>query len=124
MYLVGAEHPHKTDVQLQLERAVADRVRLVTDAETLQEIVHRYTAIKRHEMIRAALEAMLTFIDEVYPIEERDVMRASEIALSERRLSARDALHIAVMERYRVKRILSFDTDFDGWPGIQRLGAI
>lgn len=40
------------------------------------------------------------------------------------RLSARDALHLAIMERNRVSRILSFDTGFDEYPGIKRLSAI
>ena len=47
MYLVGAPHPHKADAQLLLERLVAAGHRLVTDAEVLQEILHRYTAIGR-----------------------------------------------------------------------------
>jgi predicted nucleic acid-binding protein len=41
--------------------------------------------------------------------------------MGHRRLSARDALHIAVMERHDVARILSFDSGFDGIPGITRL---
>ena len=44
MYLVGADHPHKIDAQRLLERCIADRVRLVTDVEVLQEILHRYIA--------------------------------------------------------------------------------
>jgi len=36
-------------------------------------------------------------------------------------LSARDALHIAVMEQNGIGRILSFDSGFDGLPGITRL---
>ena len=42
MYLVGAEHPHKTDAQRLLERLTMDKRRLVSDAEVLQEILHRY----------------------------------------------------------------------------------
>ena len=37
------------------------------------------------------------------------------------RLSARDALHVAVMEKVGVSRILSFDDGFDSLPGIERL---
>jgi predicted nucleic acid-binding protein len=37
------------------------------------------------------------------------------------RLSARDALHLAVMERHAVSRILSFDSGFDGFPGVTRV---
>jgi hypothetical protein len=41
MYLVGASHPHKVDAQRWVERLLSDRQRLVTDAEGLQEILHR-----------------------------------------------------------------------------------
>jgi predicted nucleic acid-binding protein len=43
MYLVGAPHPRKTESQVLLERVIAEGQRLVTDAEVLQEILHRYT---------------------------------------------------------------------------------
>jgi len=46
MYLVGSSHPHKIDAQQMLERAVSANERLVTDAEVLQEILHRYTAAR------------------------------------------------------------------------------
>ena len=54
MYLVGAPHPHKTDAQRLLEKLIADRERLVTDAEVLQEILHRYVAIDRRDAIQPA----------------------------------------------------------------------
>jgi uncharacterized protein len=48
--------------------------------------------------------------------------RAKEIVLSYRRLSARDAVHLSVMERHGIENILSFDSGFDSFPGITRLG--
>jgi len=36
-------------------------------------------------------------------------------------MSARGALHIAVMERHGIRSILSFDADFDRWPGLERI---
>ena len=39
-----------------------------------------------------------------------------------RRLSSRDALHLAVMQHHGIGRIMSFDAGFDGFPGIARLG--
>lgn len=41
--------------------------------------------------------------------------------LGAKRLSARDAVHLAVMARHRVSRILSFDRGFDGYPGVVRI---
>ena len=49
MYLVGAAHPHKSDAQRTLERLVTERQRLITDAEVLQEILHRYMALNRRD---------------------------------------------------------------------------
>jgi predicted nucleic acid-binding protein len=121
MYLVGGAHPHKADTQLLLEQLIAAGQRLVTDAEVLQEILHRYTSIDRREAIGPALQAILNVVDDVFAIEKADVVRAAEITQHLGRFSARDAVHIATMERMRVKSILSFDSDFDRWPGLTRI---
>jgi predicted nucleic acid-binding protein len=120
MYLVGAPHPHKADARRLLERAVGDGERLVTDAEVLQEILHRYVAISRRDAIQPAFDALFGIVDEVYPVEAGDVERAKAIVLGSSRLSARDAIHVAVMQRRKVARILSFDSGFDGVPGVTR----
>jgi len=124
MYLIGAAHPHKADVQFLLERIIAARQRLVTDAEVLQEILHRYTAIDRREAIGPALQATLEIVDEVFAVEKADVLRAAEITQHRGKFSARDAVHIAVMQRMKVKSILSFDSDFDRWPGLTRIHQV
>ena len=124
MYLVGAAHPHKTDSQILMERLIAAGERLVTDAEVLQEVLHRYAAIDRREAIEPAFRVILDVVDDVLAIEKRDVLRAGEIAQNRALLSARDAVHIAVMERHGIESILSFDADFDRWPGLKRIHRI
>ena len=121
MYLIGAAHPHKTDSQQLLERCISRNERLVTDAEVLQEILHRYVAIQRRDAIQAAFETLLAIVDEVFPITQRNLQRAKEIVLGSRVLSARDALHLAVMEHNNVENILTFDRGFDGFPGVTRI---
>jgi predicted nucleic acid-binding protein len=121
MYLIGAPHPHKAEAQVLMERLIAAGERMVTDAEVLQEVLHRYTAIHKREAIEPALQMMLDISDEVFSIEQRDVMRAGEIVQNPARFSARDAIHIAVMERHGVRSIFSFDANFDRWPGLKRL---
>jgi len=123
MYLVGAPHPHKVDAQRALEQAIAEGERLVTDAEVLQEILHRYRAINRLDAVQPAFNALLGVTDEVYSVEERDVRVAKDILLGTPLLSSRDALHLAIMRRWHVPKILSFDRGFDGVPGINRIGA-
>lgn len=121
MYLVGSPHPHKTDAQRLLERLVSDRERLVTDAETLQEILHRYVAIHRTDFIQPAFDTLLGITDQIFAVDQAAAERAKEIVLGRPRLSARDALHLAIMEQHGIDRILSFDSGFDGYPGVNRL---
>jgi uncharacterized protein len=121
MYLIGSPHPHKTDAQRLLEKLIADRERLVTDAEVLQEILHRYVAIDRRDAIQPAFDALLGIVDEVLIVDGRAVERARQIVLGYRQLSARDALHLSVMEQNGIRQIASFDSGFDAFPGIARL---
>ena len=124
MYLVGAAHAHKTEAQVLLERLAAAGHRLVTDAEVLQEILHRYTAINRRDAIGPAFQVLLDVVDAVFAVEKADVLRAAEIAQNRAPFSARDAVHIAVMEHQAIQSILSFDADFDRWPGLKRIHGI
>ena len=121
MYLVGTSHPHKADAQRLLEKLVSERQRLVTDVEVLQEILHRYVAIDRRDAIQPAFDAVLGIVDEVLAIDLGAAERAKEIVLGHRELSARDAMHLAVMEKHGIERILTFDSGFDRFPGITRL---
>ncbi len=121
MYLVGATHVHKTEAQRLLERLVADRQRLLTDAEVLQEILHRYVTINRRDAIQPAYDTLLGIVDQVLPVDREVLEDAKQIVLGYRDLSARDAVHLAVMRRHGIERILTFDSGFDNFPGITRL---
>jgi predicted nucleic acid-binding protein len=104
-----------------LERLVSERQRLVTDAEVLQEILHRYVAIGRRDAIQPAFDALLGIVDDVLSVDGPATVRAKEIILGHPRVSARDAVHLAIMEQHEIQRILTFDSGFDGFPGITRL---
>ena len=123
MYLIGSPHLHKTDAQRLLEKLIADRERLVTDAEVFQEILHRYVAIDRRDVIQPAFDALLGVVDEVLIVDGRAVERAKQIVLGYRQLSARDALHLSVMEQNGIRQIASFDAGFDMFPGKSIGGA-
>lgn len=121
MYLVGADHPNKDRAQRRLEELIIQGERLTTDVEVLQEILHRYVTVKRPEAIQPALDALLGVVDEVVPVALADVEEAKRIVLGQYDLSARDALHLAVMRTHGIDRILTFDADFDRFPGIERV---
>lgn len=117
MYLVGAPHPNKDAARSALERIIQRGERMVTSAEVMQEILHRYGALKRPDAIQPAFDALLGVVDEVFPVDAEDVQRARDVMMGLGKLSARDALHVAVMKRRGVTRVLSFDAGFDavGW---------
>lgn len=122
MYLVGAPHPNKDAALRVLSALIEANERLVSDVEVLQEILHRYTSIDRRDAIQPAFDALLGIVDELYPMDLADIQRAKQQLLRTTTLSARDALHLAVMQRHGITRILSFDRGFDGVSGVQRLG--
>jgi predicted nucleic acid-binding protein len=72
-------------------------------------------------LIQPAFDALLGIADEVFAVDRSTAERAKEIVLGHRQVSARDAVHLAVMEHHGIERILSFDSAFDGFPGIKRL---
>ena len=112
------------DAQRLVEAAIMRNERLVTDAEVLQEILHHYPHVRRRDAIQPAFDAVHGMVDEVFPIEAEDVERGKTVVVSRPGVSARDAVHVAVMERRGVSRILSFDRGFDGMPGIARIPTL
>jgi len=60
-------------------------------------------------------------VDEIYSVEQADVEAAKTLLDGILSLIARDALHVAVIKRREVGRILSFDAGFDAVPGLKRL---
>ena len=117
MYLVGAPHPNQDAARRALELVISRGERMVTSAEVMQEILHRYGRIQRPDAIQPALDALLGVVDEVFPIDAADVQRAKDVMMGMSKVSARDALHVAVMKRHGITRVMSFDVGFDavGW---------
>jgi predicted nucleic acid-binding protein len=78
-------------------------------------------AIDRRDAIQPAFDAILGVVDEVLPIDRRDAEAAKDIVLRYASLSARDAVHIALMVRHGIEHVMTFDRGFDAHPGIERL---
>ena len=91
MYLVGAAHPNKVDAQRRLEALVTARTRLVTDAEAMNEILHRYHTLERRGYVQYALDALLGVVDEVLPVGRETVDLAKQLVLQYPMLPVRTA---------------------------------
>lgn len=92
---------------------------LVTSAEVLQEILWVRQRTRGLESARLALRIAAEAF-RVVPLLPEDVLRSAdypEIA----GLQARDRIHLAVMERLGIARIVSTDRAFDLAHGIRRL---
>jgi hypothetical protein len=100
---------------------IRDRQRLVTDAEVLQEILHRYVSINRRDAIQPAFDLLLRVTDQVYSVDVESASHAKEIVMGHPQVPARDALHLAIMERHGIETIFTFDAGFDSFPGITRI---
>jgi predicted nucleic acid-binding protein len=121
MYLVGGEHPNKEAARRLVERLVADGEPMITSAEVFQEILRRYAALHRLDSIAPAFALLHGIVDRIAEVGITDVERARAWLLSTPGLSARDAIHAAVLERESVVRVLSFDRGFDQLPFVSRV---
>ena len=77
-------------------------------------------AIDRVAAIDPAFDWLTAIADEVYAVTREDVFRARRLVTRAVSLGAREAIHVAVMERNGVERILTFVGAFDAVPGIRR----
>ncbi len=121
MYMIGSDHRRKADTQRVLERLANERRLLVTSSEVFQELLHRYASGGRRDAIEPAFDALRAIVDDVFAVEEGDVLAAKDLVHAHSALSARDALHAAVMRRRGVTEILSFDSGFEEVAGITRV---
>ena len=121
MYAAGAEHASKEPSLRYLEAVADGRVDGVLDAEVLQEILHRYRAIGAWAGGRRVCDSARRIFPMVLPITAEVVDRARALLDRAAGISARDALHAAVVETYELEGICSYDRGFDRVPGLKRV---
>ncbi len=121
MYLIGSPHPLKERCLVVLQDLINARRRLVTSAEVLQEICHRYYAINRLEFIQIAFDTVYGLVDQIFPVTKDDAEAGKTLMLGYKGLSARDALHAALTRQLGIEDIFSFDSDFDRFSWLRRI---
>jgi predicted nucleic acid-binding protein len=121
-YAFGREHRLRAPCKQILALAGQEPTAFLTDAEVLQELLHRYTSLKIWEQAKGAFREFTEIVrDRVEPIFATDVEAAAALATKYVRLSARDLIRTAVMQRVGSARIVSADRGFDQVDGIERL---
>ena len=125
IYAAGRGHRYKEPCVRILMMVAEHPQRFFTDAEVMQELVHRYLASGRWALGREVLESFGELMhDRVEPVYAEDVLRAGTLANDHPGVSARDLVHWAVMQRAGAERIITGDTDFDRLPSVVRLDPV
>jgi uncharacterized protein len=122
-YAGGRDHPLK-EVSIEiLDVIAAYPTAFVTDAEVLQELLHRYLAIRAWSLGEGVLHRFAALMrGRVEPMLAQDVEFAATLTSELPGLSDRDLIHLAVMRRLGVSRIVSADRGFDSVPEIEPPG--
>jgi hypothetical protein len=121
MYVAGRAHPNREPARRILERVRSGEVEGCTSTEVLQEILYRYSALERRDLARDVYDLFAQICPTVFDVTLADTDRARDLLVEHVGLSARDAVHVAVMANRGVECIATFNRGFDGVPGIQRV---
>ena len=121
MYVAGREHPLRDPARRFLERARAGEVDICTSTEVLQEILYRYTALKRRDLAAAVYDLFVQLCPTVLPVTLADTDLAKALLSKLAGVSVRDAVHAAVMLNHDVREIATFDDGFDRIEGVSRV---
>jgi uncharacterized protein len=122
IYATGRSHPLKQPCADVLELIGRRPSAFFTNAEVLQELLHRYLALRTWAWGKDVFQRfVLLMADRIEPVYARDVEHASSLADQQTGLSSRDLVHLSVMARVGADQIVSGDRDFDRLPHLKRL---
>lgn len=121
MYVAGAAHPHRDASRRFLRRVQTGEISGCTSTEVLQEILYRYSALGRLDLVSEVYDLFVQVCPVVFEITLADTDLARDLLLTTEGISARDSVHAAVMLNHGVDSIATFDEVFDRIPGIRRL---
>lgn len=121
MYVAGREHPNKRPAQRLLDRVRRGELEACTSTEVLQEILYRYAALRWIDLAAKVYDLFVAICPVVHPVDLADTDGARDLLRSTEGISARDAVHAAVMLNHGVEEIASFDEGFDRVHGIRRI---
>jgi len=124
MYSLGGPHPLRDPCKKILEKIKAQKIRVVTDTEVLQEILYRYFSIKKYTLGELAYNSMVQFCAKIFPVRVQDTDRALKFLKTLPAITPRDAIHAATMMNNGIKQILSTDTHFDLILEIKRIDPV
>jgi predicted nucleic acid-binding protein len=124
MYAAGRESPQRSPCQRFLEKTVArEGAAACTDAEVLQEILHRYRSLKIPDIGFQLFDAVTQLGIPILAVTDRSLRDARTLLEQYPGLSTRDGVHLGVMREHGIEEVLSYDRGFSQVPWVKRLEA-
>ncbi len=113
MYVAGTAHPNREPAVRLLEAVRAGHFEACTSTGVLQEILYRYSAIGRLDLAKSVYDLFVQVVHEVLEVTLADTDLARDLLTTTGGLSARDAVHAAVMLNHGVTSIATYDRGFE-----------
>lgn len=124
MYAEGREHRYQQPCKRVMELAKANSSDYCVDTEILQEILYVYYSRGETDRGIGVAQDILGMFPTIIPITTAEITIAMRLMSETRRLSARDAIHAAVVINHNLEGIVSADQDFVRIPGLRRFDPI
>jgi predicted nucleic acid-binding protein len=121
MYAAGADHKLKEPCQRILTRVADGGLDAVVSVEVVQEIIHRFIALRRPEQGASIARDTMDLFAPVLPITHAVMRRMPGLVEAHPGLAARDLVHVATCLQEGIRDIVSPDRGFDTVPGIRRV---
>lgn len=121
MYAAGASHPLRDPCRRVLGRVATGELDAVVSVEVVQEIIHRFVALRQPERGAAIARDALDLFAPVLPITHATMRRVPDLVEAHPTLAARDLVHVATCLEEKIGVIISPDRGFDSVPAIHRL---
>ena len=121
MYAAGSDHPLQGPCRRILARIAAGELDGVVSVEVVQEIVHRFMALRRPDLGASIARDTLDLFAPVLPITHAVMRRMPDLVERYPKLAARDLVHLATCLEEGIGEIVSPDRGFDTADGVRRL---
>lgn len=123
MYAAGRDHPYKRPCAWIMSEIAAGRMEAAIDTETIQEVLYRYGALREWQVAVTMANNLLTIMPKIYSVQPADIRLVAKLfkQYASEGVTARDIIHVAVMQNNGLINIISTDAHFDLIEGITRL---
>jgi predicted nucleic acid-binding protein len=123
-YATGRPHPYKRPCLQILVDAARGVLQANVDVEVFQEVLHAYSLRGERKRGLSTFDDLLLTFPAPISIEREDIIGARTLLEHYTGLSARDAIHAAVVLNHGLEAIISADRAFDEITEIKRLDPL